>query len=196
VVASGSFDFAIAYQQRRWCRSGGGGPCGRVPRRAGHHRRRSIFPLLSKADSKRALSLGAREFIRKPSTYDGYVAPDGTLLVDSEAEQVQKCRAAAQGIFSTTERLGRHDLERVLAVSGDRDRHFARGKIRRRIHRPENVGVRFGDHQFPLIAFDSERTKSVEHSEVRGRFGERGADDKFPGVAAQSHGLERVASYT
>jgi hypothetical protein len=46
-------------------------------------------------------------------------AQDCTLLVDPKAEQVQKCSAAAQNIFTRAERLGGHDFERVLAVFGD-----------------------------------------------------------------------------
>src|SRR6266567_1771549 len=58
----------------------------------------------------------------------------GRYLVDSEAEQVQKCSAAAQGIFSRAERLCGYDCERVLAMFSDRDQHFALGKIGRRVH--------------------------------------------------------------
>ena len=54
-----------------------------LPRMDGHtflERYKSPYPPIvifssswNEADSKRALSLGAREFIRKPSTYDRYV---------------------------------------------------------------------------------------------------------------------------
>ncbi len=113
---------------------------------------------------------------------------EGALLVDSEAEQVQKCSAAAQGIFSRVERLCGCDFERVLAICSDRDRHFALGKIGRRVHCAENIAVRFGDNQLPLLAFNSELTKNVERPQIDGGIGERRAHDEFVHAAAHSHG--------
>jgi hypothetical protein len=101
---------------------------------------------------------------------------DPTL--DSEAEQVQKCRAAAQCIFSRPERLCGYDLERVLAVSVDRDRHFALGKIRRRRSHAD-IGMGFRNNEFEFAAFGCKRTKNVERREIDCRLGERRAYDEF-----------------